>query len=83
MKEINVYEVGIIQARKVETFEDIKNCKRLFLGELVNHSRWTGMFVEIKDVPGFIIAEEYQQKNNIKHNCLEQSYIEWHNFHVI
>jgi hypothetical protein len=81
--DINVYDIGIIKALKVKTFEDIKKSKRLFLGELINHSQRTGMFVEIKDVPKFIKAEEYLQKKNIKHNCLEESYIEWHNFHVI
>jgi hypothetical protein len=81
--DINVYDIGIIKAIKVKTFEDIKKSKRLFLGELINHSQRTGMFIEIKDVPKFIKAEEYLQKKNIKHNCLEKSYIEWHNFHII
>ena len=81
--DINVYDIGFIKAMKVKTFEDIENCKRLFLGELINHSKRTGMFVEIRDVKRFIEVEKYSQKNNIKHNCLEESYIEWHNFHVI
>ena len=81
--DINVYDIGIIKAIKVKTFEDIKKAKRLFLGQLINHSQRTGMFFEIKDVPEFIKSEEYLQKNNIKHNCLEESYIEWHNFHII
>lgn len=81
--DINVYGIGFIKAMKVKTFEGIKNCKRLFLGELINNSQRTGMFVEIENVKGFIKSEEYNQKNNIKRNCLDESYIEWHNFHVI
>lgn len=67
--------------KKVESFEDIKNCKRLFFEPLINHSQRTGKFIEIKDVPNFIKGEEYLQKNNIKHNCLDNNYINWHNFH--
>jgi hypothetical protein len=66
---------------KVETFEDMKTAKRLWIGELINHSQRTGRFIEIKDVPAFIAAEEEQQRLGIKRNCLDKGYIDWHNFH--
>lgn len=80
--DINVYEKGILKAVKVKTFEEIKKAKRLFLGELINHSQRTGMFMEL-NLKEFVKHEEFAQRKNINKNCLDEDYIEWHNFHVI
>lgn len=67
--------------KKVETFEDMKTAKRLFFEQLINHSQRTGRFIEVRDVPAFIAAEEGLQERGIKRNCLDIEYINWHNFH--
>lgn len=61
----------------------MKNYKRLFFEQLINLITKTKNFIEIENVDKFIEGEEYLQKLNTKHNCFEESYIEWHNFHVI
>ena len=80
--DINVYGIGVVKATKIKTFEDIKKSKRLFYEQIVQRDRKTGFFIEIKDISIFIEAEKELQKNNIKHNCSDKEYIDWHNFHA-
>lgn len=72
-----------VDAVKANSFEDIKNCTRLFYELVVDYNKKTGFFKEIKDVPSFIELDEHHQKNGINGNCSNLDYINHHNFHVI
>lgn len=79
--EYSIYNVGTVKATKVKSFEDIKKAKRLFYE--LNEYNQKGLFKEIKDLNRFIECETHLQKQNIKNNCSQESYINHHNFHVI
>jgi len=69
------------EAVKVQSFDCIIKGKRLFYHEVFRKTL-TGKWIEIFDIKQFIKDEQYHQKNNIKKNCLDKSYIDHHNFHV-
>lgn len=77
--DINVKGIGIIEAMKVRSYDDIKKCKRLFIRDNDN----VGVFRELQNVSEFIKHEDSEQENRIKSTCADASYIEYHNFHVI
>lgn len=71
------------KATKANSFEDIKKAKRLFYQELHKFTKPTGRWIEIYDVQEFVKDEEEHQRLNIKNNCLQKSYLDHHNFHVV